>query len=60
MLVIGPIGLLYRRHRVVSCKVVDEVDDSPLKLDWLFALKWGSSSRRFLEIRTHGKSLPHR
>lgn len=53
MLVIGPIGLLYRRHRVVSCKVVDEVDETPLKLDWLFALKWGSSSRRFLEMRTH-------
>ena len=53
MLLIGPIGLLYRRHRVVACQVIDEVDETPLKLDWLFALKWGSSSRRFLEMRTH-------
>ena len=60
MLLIGPIGLLHRRHRVVSRQVIDEVDESQLKLDWLFALKWGSSSRRFLEMRTHGKSPLHR
>lgn len=53
MLVIGPIGLLSRWHRVVARQVIDEVDESPLKLDWLFALKWGSLSRRFLEMRTH-------
>ena len=53
MLLIEPIGLLHRWHRVVACQVIDEVDESPLKLDWLFALKWDSSSRRFLEMRTH-------
>lgn len=53
MLVIGPIGLLYRRHRVVACQVKEKIDDAEIGLDWPFALKWDSSSRRFWEMRTH-------
>ena len=53
MLVIGPIGLLHGRHRVVACQVKEKIDDAKIGLDWLFVLKWGSSSRRFWEMRTH-------
>lgn len=53
MLVIGPIGLLHRRHLVDAKQVREDVGDAKIKLNGPLSLKWGSSSRRFLEMRTY-------
>lgn len=60
MFLIGTIELLSHRHLVDVKQACEDVGDADVKLSRPLSLKWGSSSRRFREMRTHEKSPPHR